>query len=313
MDAPGRAFHPILLAALALVAVCGYLAGSHRVSSPVAAEDPPASTRVLSNAGLLLEYPLQWRRGGTAPVALPLASPVTLQAGPSSASGLLSGRLQAGEAGPLPASFLRSLHAAPHAEVVNLVSTQAFRYSGLQVPAYAGALDVYVIPGEGTQPRVMACYSPQRLTAASQQCERIVAAVTLTGPAAFNLTPETTYAGEVATVVGALDQERSRTRRAMASGDSAAAVGAAASELAATMSSSAASLAALQPPQVAAQAGTALAHALRAAGSAYAALALAAHNESVDAYDAAREQVVGAEAEVDRALETLALLGYGPT
>ncbi len=312
MDAPGRAVHPILIAALALVAICGYLAGSHRVSTPVAAEDPPSSTRVLSNAGLLLEYPLQWRRGGTAPVALPLATPAVLQAGPGSSSGLLSGRLAAGEAGPLPASFLRTLHGTPHAEVVNLVSTQAYRYSGLRVPSYTGALDIYVIPGEGTQPRVIACFSPRRLTPASQQCERIVAAVTLTGPAAFNLTPEATYAGELASVIGSLDQERSRTRHAMASSSSAAAVGADASELASKMSTAASSLAALQPPQVAAQAGVALAQALRAAGSAYTALAQAARSESVGAYDAAREQVDASETAVDSALEAFTLLGYGP-
>src|SRR5271167_2194863 len=130
MDSPGRVVHPLLVIALVLVAVAGYLAGSRHSTAHAAGEDPPSQARVLSSSGLLLEYPVDWQRAA-APTSIPgltLTGPVTLAPQGATAAGMLSGQLPAGEPGPLPASFLAQLHGLPHVEVVDLVSTQAYRY-----------------------------------------------------------------------------------------------------------------------------------------------------------------------------------------
>lgn len=314
MDSPGRVVHPLLVIALVLVAVAGYLAGSRHGTAHAAGEEPPSQARELSSSGLLLEYPISWQQAAT-PTSIPgltLTRPVMLAPHGTPAAGLLTGQLPAGEAGPLPASFLAQLHGLPHVEVVDLVSTQAYRYSSLGVPGFAGALDLYVIPAEGGGARVMACFAPQQLTPAGQQCERIVSGVALTGAPTATLTPEPIYAKALSTVVASLDTERARARREMSNSDTAGAVAVAASSLATRLSSAAASLASLQAPQLAAPAGVALADALRRAGESYSALAAAARSESLSEYAAARSAVGSAESEVDAALADFTLLGYGP-
>jgi hypothetical protein len=313
VDAPGRVVHPLLLAALALVAVCGYLAGHHRASAGAAQQDPPSLGRVVSGSGLLIEYPVEWQRSRSAASipGLAVASPVTIVPRGTAATGLLSGELPAGEAGPLPAAFLAHLHGVPHAEVVELVSTQAYRYSDLVVPGYRRYFDLYLIPTAGGAERLMACFAPQRLTPAGQQCERIVAGVTLTGPASSTLTPEPAYATALSAVIAGLDRERAKARAAMSRSDSATEVGSAAASLATRFAAASTQLGTLEPPQVAGAEQAQLSEALRHAGDAYSELSVAARAESVSAYDSARTQVATAETAVDAALENFALLGYG--
>lgn len=313
MDAPGRAVHPLLVAAVVLVAVCGYLAGHRRVSPSAARPDPPSLSRVVSESGLLIEYPVEWERSRTSASipGLAIKTPVTIVPRGTAATGLLSGELPAGEAGPLPAAFLAGLHGVPHAEVVELVSTQAYRYSDLKIPGYSRWFDLYLIPTAGGAERLMACFAPERLTPASQQCERIVSGVALTGPASSTLTPEPAYAEALSGVVAGLDRERAKARTAMSRSDSAAEVGSESATLARSFASTASRLATLEAPQVAAAEQAELSQALRHAGDAYSELSLAARAESVSAYDAARTQVASAETAVDAALENFALLGYG--
>jgi hypothetical protein len=313
VDAPGRVVHPLLLAALALVAVCGYLAGHHRVSASNAQQDPSSLSRVISGSGLLIEYPVEWERS-RAPASIPglaVGSPVTIVPRGTASTGLLSGELPAGEAGPLPAAFLARLQGVPRAEVVELVSTQAYRYSDLEIPGYHRYFDLYLIPAAGGAERLMACFAPERLTPASQQCERIVAGVALTGPASSTLTPEPSYAKALSGVIAGLDRERAKARKAMSHSDSAAEVGSESATLATSFTAVSSRLATLEPPQVAAAEQTELSQALRHAGDAYSELSVAARAESVGAYDSARTQVSTAETAVDVALENFALLGYG--
>jgi hypothetical protein len=69
----------------------------------------------------------------------------------------------------------------------------------------------------------------------------------------------------------------------------------------------------LEPPLAAGPAQAALAGAMSRARDTYRALAAAATAESLASYDAARGQVDAAEAGVDAALESFALLGYNHT
>lgn len=301
------------MAALVLVAVCGYLAGHHRVSAGAAEQDPPSLSRVVSGSGLLIEYPVEWEQSRS-PASIPglaVENPVTIVPRGTAATGLLSGELPAGEAGPLPAAFLAHLRGVPHAEVVELVSTQAYRYSDLRIAGYNRYFDLYLIPAAGGAERLMACFAPERLTPASQQCERIVSGVALTGPASSTLTPEPAYAKALSGVIAGLDRERAKARKAMSSSDSAAEVGSESASLAARFATASSGLGTLEPPQVAAAEQSELSLALRHAGDAYSELSVAARAESVSAYDSARSQVATAETAVDAALENFALLGYG--
>ncbi len=304
---------PLTLLGLVLVAVAGYLAGSHR--SPVAATpDPPSAARVLSNSGVLLEYPLDWQRSASS-VSIPglvLTNPVTLFPPGVRTAGLLSGHLASSGSAPLPAAFIARLRKVPHTEIVDLVSTQAYRYSQLEVQGYTGSLDLYVIPVAGGGEGVVGCFGPQPLTPAGQQCERIVSTLALTGPSTSTLAAEPTYATKLATLVDSIDAERARARKEMSSSGSAATIAEDAASLASHLSSAAASLETFEPPALVAAAGAALASALRGAAQSYSALSEAARAESVSSYDAARTRVVSAEGGVDRALETFSLLGYGP-
>jgi hypothetical protein len=86
-----------------------------------------------------------------------------------------------------------------------------------------------------------------------------------------------------------------------------------ATALAGQFATAAASLAALEPPPAAGPAQAALAASILQARDTYRTLAAAGTAESVASYDAARGQVDAAEAGVDAALESFALLGYNHT
>lgn len=313
MDVPARVVHPLLILAVVLAGVLGYLAGSHHGSSGAARGDLGGKARLASSSGLLLEYPLGWEQAPAAQTipGLPLGSSIMLRPQGSSSTGLVSGLLPAGEAAPLPAVFLTHLQQAPHAEIVDLVSTQAYRFSNLKLPGYASALDVYVIPNGSGAPRAMACFATASLTPAEQQCERIVSSVTLAGVSAPALAPEPSYAGSLTSVLAALQSARTGARAQMSHSSSAGAVAGPASALSARYAAAAKAVGNLEAPAVASSAQTRLVAALRRASAAYSSLAEAARTESLGEYDSDRGQVSSAESGVDTALETFTLLGYG--
>ena len=226
-------------------------------------------------------------------------------------AGLIAGRPARRAKRGVAGGFLARLHGLPRVEVVNLVSTQAYRYSHIGLTGLGRAFDLYVIPATGAGARVMACFAPERLIPAIQQCERIVSGVALTGPPPATLTPEPIYAKQLSSVLGSLDAERARARKEMGSSASASKVATAASTLASNLSSASQSLAALQAPQLVAPAGAALAAHCARPGRPMEALADAARAESLSGYDEARSAVGAAETRVDAALANIALLGYG--
>jgi hypothetical protein len=199
----------------------------------------------------------------------------------------------------------------PHVEVVNLAHLQAYRFSGLS--GYERTLDIYVIPTVGGSPTALVCYAPSGTTSYLDQCEQIVASVTLVGQTTYNLSPSPGYAGQVAAVITALDKERVTVRREIHASTALRGVGSLASTLADRFESAATSLTALEAPQAATAAQAALVIALTQAHAAYAALASAASSEDAAGYSAAETHVSTAETAVDSALESYALLGYNHT
>jgi hypothetical protein len=213
----------------------------------------------------------------------------------------------------LPAAFVRALGAVPHTEVLNLLGGQAYEYSGLSVPGYDRALNLYVVPsiGDRVGPTVLACYAARGFGALLAQCAQIVAQFTLLGGSQYDLNPDRGYATRLGGVLRSLDAQRVTLRRRMRASRTPSVVGALATTLAARLAEAAASLSTFEAPAAASAAQAALAAAILHAREAYEALGAAASAEVLASYDAALGVVEHADAGIDAALESFALLGYG--
>jgi hypothetical protein len=233
--------------------------------------------------------------------------------GDSAHAGLLSGQLPAGEASPLPGRFLALVRGIPYVEVVNLLDVQAYRYSRLSLPGYDRILDLYVIPRPGGNPTALVCYASKGFSTYLRQCEQILARLTLVGQSPSELKPDAGYAHQLGGLIGVLDGKRLTLRGEMRQVSAPAAAARLATALAGRFATAAASLAALEPPPAAGPAQARLAGTMLHTRDTYRALAAAATAGSVASYDAARGQVDAAEAGVNAALESFALLGYNHT
>jgi len=293
---------------LVAAAIFGYLAG-HRHVAAASGE----TTRTASGASIVLEYPSSWRQvAATVPIpGMSIARPLLLAPGGDSVhAGLLSGQLAGGGPSPLPARFLALMRGIPHVEVVDLLDGQAYRYSGLSLPGYDRILDLYVIPNAEESSTVLACYASKAFAAYLPQCEQTVAKLTLIGQSStYELTPDTTYAHRLGALIEGLNSERLTLRREMHLDAAPAAVRNLATTLADRFAAVATSLAVLESPLAAGPAQAALAGSILRARDAYAALAAAA-TQNPSRAATARGQVYEAEASIDAALESFALLGY---
>lgn len=315
MSRSTRGLLPLAAFVLAAVAILGYMAGYRRAPAATPTVTHRETTRTVSDAGVLLEYPADWQpaKAVAAVPGLPIARPLLLAPGGDAArAGLLAGELPSGEPGPLPARFLALMHGTPHTEVVNLIDGQAFRYSHVEVAGYDRALDLYVILYAGRSPTALACYASQaRSSTYLSQCEQIVAGLTPLGQSStYDLTPDTGYAQRLGTLIEGLNRERLTLRREMRAQPTPAAVGRFATSLADRFAAAASSLALLESSPVAGPTQTALASSILRARDTYRALAAASAAPGQVGYPAALLQVGAAEAGVDTALESFALLGY---
>ncbi|HSZ13966.1 MAG TPA: hypothetical protein VK790_08015 [Solirubrobacteraceae bacterium] len=309
-----RIVPPAVIPVLALVAIAGYLLGNHRAAAPATATSTGAAsvqeTQIASGPSVLLEYPAGWRPASGAPAipGLSISSPLLLAPGGDSAhAGLLSGQLPAGASSPLPAAFLALVHGLPHTEVLSLTNLQAYRYSGLS--GYERTLDVYVVPTVGSGPTALICYAATGYSSYLQQCEQIVAKVALVGQQSpTELSPNAAYAGQLSAVLKSLEAERVKLRREMQAQPED--VGTLAATLASRFAHAATAVSALEPPQPATAAQVALTGALTTAHEAYATLAAVG---GASAGDETERRIDAAEAGVDSALESFALLGYNHT
>jgi len=300
---------------LVVVAIAGFVVGHrHASSTPAGAAE---KTRIAYGASVLLEYPTNWQQvaTGLAPTipGLPITSAVLLSPGGKGVrAGLLSGQIPGGEASPLPSAFLAQLHGAPHTDVVTLLDAQAYKYSQLNIPGYNRILDLYVIPSPGASDAALACYASKPLISYLQQCQQIVAGLTLVGRSPTDLTPEAGYAGRLDELIGKLDGKRLKLRALMRASSTPATLSHLAATLAERFAAAARSLSVLEPPLPVGSTQAALASAIVRARRAYEALSAAAPAGSSSSYTAAQANVEHAEAEVDTALQSFALLGYSP-
>jgi len=314
MEGARRILPPVVIPVIAVVAIAGYLVGSHRSSAPpvsASSSVPVPETQIASGPSVLLEYPAGWRPATPAPSipGLAIVHPLLLApAGNANHAGLLSGQLPAGASSPLPSSFLALVHGIPHTEVLNLTNLQAYSYSGLN--GYDRTLDVYVIPTVGASPTALVCYAASGYSSYLQQCGQIVAKVSLVGQQTPDeLSPNAAYATQLNTLVSQLEAERVKLRREMRLQPTD--IATIATKLEHRFATAAAAVAALEPPQPASGAQVALAGSLVSARDAYS--ALAGVGDYPAAYPEAERRVNRAETKVDSALESFALLGYNHT
>jgi hypothetical protein len=300
---------PLLLA----IAIAGFVVG-HRHTSATPAGAAAAKTRTVYGASVLLEYPARWQQveAHLAPAipGLGITSAVLLSPGGKGVrAGLISGQLPGGGASPLPSAFLAQLHSTPHTDVVDLLDAQAYRYTNLSLPGYNRILELYVIPSPGTGDAALACYASKPLASYLQQCQQIVAGLTLVGRSPTDLTPEAGYAARLGQLVKKLDAKRLKLRAAMRVSATPATLGHLAATLAERFAAAAKSLSVLEPPLPVGPTQATLASAILSARHAYETLAAVAASSSSD-YATARASVEAAERDVDAALRNFALLGY---
>ncbi len=297
---------PILLA----VAIVGYVVGHS--SAGGSSEGKPAK-----GAGVALGYPAGWRVARTAPgvPALTIANlSVIAPRGNADRVGLMLGSLPAGELAPLPAGFVATLPALPEPEIVNLIETQAYKYTNLGVPGLDRQLTMFVIPNPGGRPMVLACYAPSGERAQMRTCERSAASVTIVGePQVYDLAPEPAYARAISTTVSTLDRLRASLKRELRPDVSVESATQIARRLAAGFASAAHALGKLQPSAAAEPVQAALSEAVQRAHAGYVDLGRAIGERDPARYEAVRRLIAQAEDRVDATLRSYVLLGYSGT
>lgn len=296
---------------LIAVAILGYVAGhsSGKSGSP--------ENQAQKGAEVALGYPAGWRMAKIAP-GIPQLSVanviVVAPKGNAEKGGLMFGGLPSGELAPLPQRFVATLRRLPAPQIVNLVETQAYKYSQLSVPGYDRRLTLFVIPNPGKRPMLFACYASAGSSAEMRECEASVATVTAVGePQAYELTPEPKYASAISATVSTLDGLRAALKRELSPDVTVSTAQRLATELAEGFSTATGALDRLHPSVVAEPVHAALTDATRRAHDGYVALASAIGERDVTRYEAAQKAVAGAEADVDSALGSFVLLGYSAT
>jgi hypothetical protein len=296
---------PVLIA----IAILGYLVG-HSSGTGGSSEN-----RAAAGGDVALGYPRGWRMARVAPGIPQLSVAHVVVVAPSGAAqhaGLMLGLLPAGELAPLPERFVATLGRIPSPEIVNLIETQAYRYSRLDVPGYGRTLTLSVIPNPGRQPTLLACYASPGYSSQMRECEQSVATVTTAGaPQALQLSPEPVYAKAISSAISALDQLRASLKGKLRPDVSVATAQRLATELGDGFAVAAQALGRLYPPPPVEPAHAALTDAARRAQRGYVALAGAIGERNATRYEAAHSAVEKAEAAVDSALGSFVLLGYG--
>lgn len=297
---------PVLIA----VAVIAYVIG-HTSSHKAASQRP----RAVTSGNVVLDYPAGWSlvAGGPAIPNLAIVHPSAIAPdGNATTAGLLIGTLPAGEPAPLPRQFVKKLTRSPTTDIVNLLQVQAYRYAQLSVPRFGKSLSIFVIPNRGGPPTALACYAPTAGSGYMHACERSVAAATVTGQLqGYRLTPDPAYAAKISAAISALDRLRVSLKHELSPAVSAATAQRLASRLADGYATATAALAGLEPSVEAAPVQAALAGAIAKAHAGYTTLAAAAGEQNMARYEASQSKISSAEADVDEALESFALLGYG--
>jgi hypothetical protein len=302
---------------LITVAIVGYLYGHG--NSTVA---PVERTREASNAVTVITYDSAsgWLPVSSAPTIPGLAIGQSLVLGPgdgAKSAGLVVGQLLESEFGPLPPRLLAALRQPPQTDVVDLLNTQAYRYSGLSLTGSGLRLTLYTIPSSASTTMAVVCYADSGDSRYLPECEHLAGTLTIsTGSPQAEvrtyqaLTPQLAFGRQLSAIVARVDALLATERPQLGQRTSSAKAAIVARRLADELAGAAGSIAAVRPPPAAARAQGSLSESLRRAGEAYSALAAAAGGENTFEFRAALTQVYSAEAVLSGALKDFGLLAY---
>ncbi|HEY1834542.1 MAG TPA: hypothetical protein VGG08_08910 [Solirubrobacteraceae bacterium] len=317
MSRPVRRVPPVLAPVLIVLAIFGYIVGTHTGGDSHASSRTAGKPQIATGHTIVLEYPSTWTKpANTATVAgLTVGEPLTLAPRDDEAhAGLLSGQLPS-DADPLPKEFLDLLEKVPTTEVINLLDVQAYKYTDLAVKGLDGALVLYVIPTPAGRSTVLACFAQREgqhgASPQLAQCEAIVATLSLVGEPAAELRPESNYGNEVGVVMTRLVGKRAELRKRMSEGQDPRKLASLASALGGEFSTTVNRLKVIEAPPAASATQAALVHAVERARDAYREFAAQAKDSNLVGYEGAKRNVEAAETEVNEALESFSMLGYG--
>ena len=302
---------------LLTVAIVGYLDGHGHSSGP-----PVERSREASNVATVINYDAAsgWRPASAAPSipGLAIAQPLVVAPGGDGArTGLIVGKMLGSEFGPVPPQLLAQVRQPPDTQVVDLLNTQAYRYSGLTITRSGMALTLYTIPTSATSTTAIVCYAQAGSSGGLQACERLAGTLTIATPSPQveertyqSLTPQLAFGKRISAMAARVQALLGTIRPELRQGASRAASAAAARRLAGGLAGAAGSLSGVSPPPAAARAQGSLSESLARAREAYSALAAALGSGDESAYSAALTQVYAAEASLSSALKNFGLLAY---
>jgi hypothetical protein len=302
---------------LLTVAIVGYLEGHGRTSAA-----PAERSREASNAATVVNYDSAsgWVAGSRAPTipGLAVAQPLVLGPGGDGArGGLIVGKMLGSEFGPVPPQFLAQLRQPPDTEVVDLLNTQAYRYSGLTVTGSGLSVTLYTIPTSATSTTAIICYAQAGSSRYLAACEQLAGTLTIATSTPQvevrtyqSLTPQLAFGGKISAIAARVQALLATVRPELRQGVSGGAAAAVATRLADGLAGAAGSLSAVQPPPAAALAQGSLSESLGRAREAYSALAASLSARDESQYAAALTQVYDAEASLSTALKNFGLLAY---
>jgi hypothetical protein len=295
--------------ALLLIAYVGYLIG---YDNPKSAHKPAALTSSISSVASL-EHPPSWQN-----VELPqeyevLASsmrqPLILsQRGRSTQGGLVVGVLKPSDR-PLPTTLLTRVTAPPHAEVVAMITAQAYRYRDLTMISPHLLLTAYAVPVGKDQEALELCYARSAAAKVQHECEQIAEGLAAQSES-VELTPYGRVVGVLRSVIPRLLAQRLAIRRQMHVATSGPALADLAARMATTVAASATRLDSLLPRATSGKVIANLSAALRVVQRSYAAYAHDVLAEQASGYPLALSALSAAESRLQSALESLGLIGY---
>jgi hypothetical protein len=304
----------VVASVLVLAAICGYVVGKGRSSNPSA-----EAALYASNANATVEYPQSagWRPAARVPpiAGLSFSQPLVLApAGDPSRAGLIAGQLVNRGWSPLPQAFLAAARELPKTEVVGLVNSEAYKYTGVQTGTPARAFTLYTIPSSSAREASVMCFAPAAGEDDMHTCEGIAASLIVNYPAGVaaitDITPEATYSRQISAALERVNQLRMALRAGVGGRAVPTTVAKLSVQLADGLTNVLDSLSPVRPPGPAEQVHAALLSSLSNTGAAYSSLAAAASAGDQEAYSAALQRIAAAEANLNGVLAAFSLLGY---
>jgi hypothetical protein len=302
---------------LVTVAIVAYLDGHGR-----SAAAPVERSREASNAATIISYDAAsgWLPASPAPSipGLEIAQPLALGPGGDDArGGLIVGEMVDSEFGPVPPQFLAQLRAPPDTDVVDLLNTQAYRYSGLSLAGSGMDVTLYTIPASSSSTTAIVCYAQAGFSRYLSACEQLAGTLTIAAgsPQAEvrtyqSLSPQLAFGSRIGAIATQVTRLLGTLRPQLHQGVSRAAAAGAASHLAGGLAGAVGELSTVVPPPAAARAQGSLSESLKRAQEAYAALGDSLSGGDESEYNAALTQVYSAESSLGTALKNFGLLAY---